>query len=90
MAANVGSMDAASAPMARHSHDAGARGNDPAPAEPQTQQSQSDCCVNFVGILSLPLLSSPPPAAREAIAFAPSLRLSARVTGIYHPPRKTV
>ncbi|MDR2788846.1 MAG: hypothetical protein LBD06_10935 [Candidatus Accumulibacter sp.] len=68
-----------------HAADAGQQGDDPVSAD---SQSPSDCCVSFAGILSMTVFSPMLPGAREAIAFSPSLRLAARVAGIYRPPRQ--
>jgi hypothetical protein len=45
-------------------------------------------CSGFAGMLSLASFSPALPGAQEAIPFRASLRLDARVTGIYHPPRQ--
>jgi hypothetical protein len=46
-------------------------------------------CSGFAGMLfSLAAFSPVLPGAREVIPFQTSLRLDARVSGIYHPPRQ--
>ncbi|MDR2260940.1 MAG: hypothetical protein LBE06_08465 [Azoarcus sp.] len=65
-------------PHARHGSDA------PAGAQPQ-----HGCCAGFACIVSLTELSPlPMDGAKEPIAFRPVLRLAARITGIYRPPRQ--
>jgi hypothetical protein len=54
--------------------------------------SGADCasllgCSGFAGLFSLMATSPVIPGLQEAIPFRASLRLDARATGIYHPPR---
>ncbi|MDR0717186.1 MAG: hypothetical protein LBF50_07210 [Azoarcus sp.] len=79
-------LDADSA-AAAHDADSHARHGPDAPAGAGAQ-TQHGCCVGFACIVSLTELSLSLKGARETIAFRPSLRLAARITGIYRPPRQ--
>jgi hypothetical protein len=79
--------------MTHRHHDAGLNGQhaqqeDGPASQKLPPQSQSDCCVGFVGILSLTFSSPLLPSARETFLFRPSLRLASGASGIYRPPRQ--